>query len=156
MEIEQLFNQRLEEIQHIFYSITQQQGEDIDKLFEFMLDGVIMEPKIEYFINEFINISSHEEIREDFVLVFYDTLKELRLIDLTVLKLYGCYYLSEDQDSNNRYQDVLDQHDISYEQYELVRRNLVRKGILTTKTNTYLEINLEAIEDAINALQKYL
>ncbi len=78
------------------------------------------------------------------------------MIDLTVLKLYDRYYLSEDQDSNNRYQDVLDQHDISYEQYELVRRNLVRKGILTTKTNTYLEINLEAIEDAINALQKYL
>lgn len=158
-EIERLFNERIEEIQHIFYSKNQQQREDIDKLFEFMVDGAITEPqveKIEYFINGFVNIAAHEEIKEDFILLFYDTLKELRLIDLTVLKLYGRFYLKDDQNHFNSYQDVLDQHGISYEQYELIRRNLVRKGILTTKTNTILEKDLEAIEDAINTMQKYL
>ncbi|MFJ8458910.1 hypothetical protein ACIQ57_07235 [Lysinibacillus xylanilyticus] len=64
--------------------------------FEHILNTAIDETqkdKIDFFINGFINIAQCETINEDFVLIFYDLLSELRLVDLTVLKLYGRYYI---------------------------------------------------------------
>ncbi|MFE0507966.1 hypothetical protein ACWF7H_28975 [Peribacillus butanolivorans] len=124
-----------------------------------MLNNALDEPqkeKIEFFINGFINIAQCETINEDFVLIFYDLLRELRLVDLTVLKLYGRYYLNEENTDINSYDDVLIKHNITYEQYNLVRRNLVKKGILTTKTDLILEKDLKAIEESIKELQKYV
>ncbi|WP_374965410.1 hypothetical protein [Lysinibacillus sp. RS5] len=47
-------------------------------------------------MNTFINIAQCETINEDFVLIFYDLLSELLLFELTVLKLYGRYYLNDE------------------------------------------------------------
>lgn len=158
-EIERILAHRIDEIQQIFYSKTVQQQEEIDKLFEHMLNSALDEPqkeKIEFFLNGFINIAQCEEINEDFILIFYDLLNELRLVDLTVLKLYGRHYLTEEDASLISYDDVIKKHKITYEQYELVRQNLVKKGILTTETDLVLEKDLKAIEDAIKELKNYV
>ncbi|WP_313150483.1 hypothetical protein [Lysinibacillus capsici] len=149
----------IERLSEIFHLKTIEQKTELDRLYELVLEYVIDEPqveKIEYLVNGFLNIAEHEEIKEDFVLVYYDTLKDLRIIDVTVLKLYGRYYMNSSEADINSYQDVLDKHGISYEQYETIRRNLVRKGILTTKTDIILEKDLEAIEKAINELQSFV
>ena len=99
-------------------------------LFEHMLNTAIDEKqkdKIEFFINGFINIAQCETINEDLVLIFYDLLSELRLVDLTVLKLYGRYYLNDEIMDVNSYDVVFGKHKITYEQYDLVRQNLVKK-----------------------------
>lgn len=78
-------------------------------LFEHMLNTAIDETqkdKIEFFINEFINIAQCETINEDFILIFSDLLSELRLVDLTVLKLFGRYYLNDEIMDFNSYDDV--------------------------------------------------
>ncbi|OFD66078.1 hypothetical protein BWGOE6_04030 [Bacillus mycoides] len=103
----------------------------------------------------FVNLTNHEKVKEDFVYVFYDILKELRMIDLTVIRLYGRHYVNHDEERINSYADVL-LRIISYEQYETVRRNLVRKGILTTKTDVIIEKDLVAIEKAIAELQNFV
>lgn len=158
-EIERILVQRIDEIQQIFHSKTIHQQEEIDKLFEHMLNSTLEEPqkeKIDFFLNGFINISRCEEINEDFVLIFYDTLRELRLVDLTVLKLYGRYFLNEQETNVNSYDDVIKKHNITYEQYDLVRQNLVKKGILTTETDIVLEKDLKALEEAIKELKNYV
>jgi hypothetical protein len=79
-------------------------------LFEHMLNTAIDEKqkdKIEFFSMDCINIAQCETINEDFVLIFYDLLSELRLVDLTVLKLYGRYYLNDEIMDVNSYDDVL-------------------------------------------------
>ncbi|MEQ2528924.1 hypothetical protein WMO40_19825 [Bacillaceae bacterium CLA-AA-H227] len=157
-EIERLLVGRVDELKDIFYSKSVQQQSDIDRLYEHMLSNALDEPqreKIEYFINGFINIAQCETINEDFVLIFYDLLRELRLVDLTVLKLYGRFYLNEENAEINKYDDVLSKHNITYEQYNLVRQNLVKKGVLTSKTDLTLEKDLKAIEEAIKELQNY-
>lgn len=83
-------------------------------------------------------------------------IQELRLVDLTVLKLYGRYYLNEENTDINNYEDVLNKHNITYDQYNLVRQNLVKRGVLTSKTDLTLEKDLKAIEEAIKALQNYV
>lgn len=149
----------IERLSEIFHHKTIEQKRELDRLYELVLEYVIDEPqveKIEYLVNGLLNIAGHEEIKEDFILVYYDTLKDLRIIDLTVLKLYGRYYMNNSETDINSYQDVLDKHGISYEQYETIRSNLVRKGILTTKTEIILEKDLEAIEKAISELQSFI
>lgn len=157
-ELEQVMMQRIDEIQQIFHSKMVQQ-EEIDKLFEHMLNSTLDEAqkeKIEFFLNGFINIANCEEINEDFILIFYDLLSELRLVDLTVLKLYGRYYLVDEEPEINSFEDVIKKHNISYEQYDLVRQNLVKKGLLTSETDLVLEKDLKAIEDAIKELKNYV
>ena len=83
--------------------------------------------KLNFLSMDCINIAQCETINEDFVLIFYDLLSELRLVDLTVLKLYGRYYLNDEIMDVNSYDDVLGKHKITYEQYDLVRQNLVKK-----------------------------
>lgn len=150
---------RIKRLTELFDLKNSEQKVELDRLYELVLGYVGDEPqedKIKYLVTGFMNIAEHEKITEDFVLVFYDTLRDLRIIDLTVLKLYGKNRLSESSETVNSYQDVLDMHGISYEQYDTIRRNLVRKGILTTKTDVILEEDLEEIEKAINELQKFV
>lgn len=151
--------ERITRLAELFDLKNTEQKVKLDRLYELVLDYVGDEPqegKIKYLVTGFMNIAEHEKITEDFVLVFYDTLRDLRIIDLTVLKLYGKNRLSVSDEAVNSYQDVLDMHGISYEQYDTIRRNLVRKGILTTKTDVILEKDLEEIEKAINELQKFV
>ena len=71
---------------------SETQQHKINTLFTYVLDYVIdekQELKIDIMVNGFINISHHEDISEDFVLTYYDVLRDLRLIDISVLRFYS-------------------------------------------------------------------
>lgn len=44
--------------------------------------------KIEYLVNGLINIAAIPDIKEDFILTYYDTLKETRIRYIAVIKFY--------------------------------------------------------------------
>lgn len=136
---------------------NEEQKERIDKLYNYVMDYVIdeqQEEKIHYIVNGFVNITNHEYITDDFILTYYDVLKELRMVDISVLRLmYNSRYVFEKDES---FQDVIEKHGISYEQYKSVRRNLQRKGLLTTKTDLNITDDLEEIVDKFKELYKYL
>lgn len=50
------------------------------------------------------------------------------------------------------YDDVLGKHKITYEQYDLVRQNLVKKGLLISKTDLIVKRfrYLRSLKDQIN------
>ena len=75
-----------------------------------------------------INITQCETINEDFVLIFYDLLSELRLVDLTVLKLYGRYYINDEIMDVNSYDDVLGKHKITMNYFTKFLLIYVRLG----------------------------
>lgn len=100
---------KMERLSELFHQKSTEQQIELDRLYELVLDYVIDEPQVEkmdYLVNGFLNIAEHEVIKEDFVLVYYDTLKDLRLIDLTVLKLYGRHIMNNIETDINSYQDV--------------------------------------------------
>lgn len=136
-----------------------EQKERIDKLYNYVMDYVIdeqQEEKIHYMVNGFVNITNHEHVTDDFILTYYDVLKELRMVDISVLRLmYNARYVFG-RDSNESFHDVMEKHGISYEQYESVRRNLQRIGLLTTKTDLNITDDLEEIVDKFKELYKYL
>lgn len=140
-------------------SKTVEQKEKIDQLYNFVMDYVIdeqQEEKIHYMVNGFVNITNHDHVSDDFILTYYDVLKELRMVDISVLRLMYNSRFVVISDSKESYQDIMERHGISYEQYESVRRNLHRVGLLTTKTDLNITDDLEEIMKKFKELYAYL
>lgn len=53
---------------------------------------------------------------------------------------------------NENYVDVMERHGISYEQYEAVRRNLFRIGLLTTETDLNIEHDLKEVNETFEGI----
>jgi len=118
--------------------------------FELIWDYIIEEPqeqKIQYMVNGLVNLAGHEQIKEDFVLFYYDTLSNLRLVDIAILKLYYGNYANAAS-----YQDILDEFNIDYDQYNAVREKLVRMGLLKNK---YTD-DLDKLYKNVLTIQEYL
>lgn len=150
---------KIDEIRMNLESKTNEQKIRIDQLFGYVLDNIIeeqQEEKIKYMVNGFVNITEHEQISDDFVLTYYDVLKELRLVDISVLRLMYTSYFMFDNEVRETFQDIMERHGLSYEQYESVRRNLQRIGLLTTKTDLSINDDLEEISKKFKELYVYL
>ena len=125
-----------------------------DKYFGLISDYVldeVQEAKIKYITNGFINLCEVDKINEDFVLTYYDALKDLRIIDIAVLKLYSEIYNPFNQ-SEKTFDDILVEHNIDYDQYTAIREKLVRLGLLTTKR----ENKIDDLYNNILNMQDYL
>jgi hemerythrin len=150
---------KIEEIRVNLESKTKEQKDKIDQLFGYVMDYVIdeqQEEKIKLMVNGFVNITEHDQITEDFVLTYYDVLKELRMVDISVLRLmYASRYWINDA-VGETYRDVMERHGLSYEQYESVRRNLHRIGLLTSVTDLSINDDLEQIYKTFKELYAYL
>ena len=135
-----------------------QQEEFINKYFGYISDYVLEEvqkDKIKYLVNGFVNLASIEKPNEDFVLTYYDTLQQLRLVDLAVLKMYRNNQLNSNEDIT--YADIMNEFDIEYEQYDATREKLLRLGIFTTKRDENendLYRNMDHVIEYVQALSK--
>lgn len=151
---------KVEAIRINLESKSDKQKLQIDQLFQYVLDYVIdeqQEEKIHYMVNGFVNITKHEYVSTDFVLTYYDVLKELRMIDLAVLKfMYNIRHITYDQAHTETYRDILDRHGLSYDQYEAVRRNLLRIGVFTTKTDLNIMDDLKEILKTFKDIHLFL
>lgn len=150
---------KIEEVNLNLKEKTDKQKDKIDQLFSYIMDYVIdeqQEEKIEYMVNGFVNVTQHEQISDDFILTYYDVLKELRMVDISVLNLMYCSRYVLNHENRESYQDIMERHGLSYEQYEAVRRNLHRIGILTTRTDLNIYSDLEEISKKFKELYSYL
>lgn len=116
----------------------------------YVLDEV-QEEKIKYITNGFINLSQVSHIKEDFVLTYYDTLKDLRIIDIDILKLYYESY-NPFTESGKTLNDIFKEYNIDYDQYDAIREKLARLGVLTTKR----EKKIDDLYNNILNMQDYL
>src|SRR5699024_3133447 len=125
---------KLNEVHSNLESKTLEQREQIDELFQYVLDAAMdeqHEEKIKYMVNGFVSITAHDSMSDAFVLIYYAVIKELRIIDSSVLRRISSSLYFFDRESRGSFQDVMERLGITYEQYEAVRRNLLRIGLLT-------------------------
>lgn len=158
-EVARQLNLRSDQIQSNLDQMNSEHREKIDLLFHYVLDAAIDEQqneKIEYMVNGFVRITEHESISEDFVLTYYDVLKELRLVDISVMRLMYTSHFVFNEEKRETYTDILSRHGITYEQYDAVRRNLLRIGLLTTKTNINVADDIGQITKTLKELISYV
>lgn len=95
----------------------------------------------------------------DVAYLYFDTLDKLTLLDIDVLKLYYYtnYYLMidniDDYDGPTNYDEILTKYDIDYSQYEAIRENLLRLGLLENEYDNKIEKDYKNVEQAIKELR---
>lgn len=105
-----------------------------DKYFGLISDYVleeVQEEKIQYLTNGFINTIKMENINENDILDYYDTINQLRLIDIIVLKIFAILYIDEDEYNNNL--DIYKSLDSDYSKNKAIKEKLERLGLLISK-----------------------
>ncbi|MGJ9458518.1 hypothetical protein [Oceanobacillus sp. CF4.6] len=139
---------------------TDENREKLDNLLQFVLEMATEEQqveKIEYMVNGYIYLTEHEEITSDFVMHYYDMLKQLRMVDISVLRLYyGGSYLYESEENQETFQSVMKKHGMSYDQYNSVRETLRRNGLLELKVKDDVDDDMSKLEDGINKIVAYI
>lgn len=124
------------------------------KYFGLVLDYVIetkQEEKIKYIVNGFINLTEIKKLKEDVVLIYYDLLDGLNILDIRVLKIYSYNHEIE------TYSDIIEDANISYEQYELIQNKLKRLGLLETNGQSQYEEmfgNVKNMGEFLNLIEK--
>lgn len=160
----QLFVEQLHEKHNDLIKNLQKQTEKnrkkIDQLLLYILEITIdeyQEEKIEYIVNGYLNLTTHQEFTSDFVMHYYDMLKQLRLVDLSVLKLYNQnVYMDANISYHETYVDVMDKHGISYEQYNSVKETLLRYDLLKLELKEDTNDDMNKLESEINKIVSYI
>lgn len=129
-----------------------------DKYFGMVSDYVleeVQERKVQYLANGLINLAGMEQVNEDFVLTYYDTLHDLRIRDILVLNRYRDLAILQKPEES--YQEFLCHLGINEEQYRAILEKLERMGLLETKRaqkEDDLYSNLMAIQEYLEKLGK--
>ena len=112
--------------------------------------------KIRYLANGIDIIFKNSNISYDISYLYINTLNNLTMLDISVLKIYtnNTYTNYGKLHEFNSYQDILDKFNIEYEQYQGIQSNLYRMGILETQTDRLIEKDLSEIEKTVNAIEK--
>lgn len=135
---------------------TEENRKKLDELLQYILGLAaeeFQECKIEYMVNGYLKLTEHEEVTSDFVMHYYDTLKQLRMVDIAVLRLYyQNLTIMPNSSERENYQDVMDRHGMSYEQYNSVRETLKRYGLLELEIKDDTEDDITKLETGINKI----
>lgn len=122
----EITNERCQELEDKLEKLSEaSRSKFITEYFGIVSDYVLdekQEEKIKYIVNGFINLASIENSKEDFVLTYYDTLKELRMVDIAVLRTY--------KDIDLQLNDVMRDFDLDEDQLTAVKNKLVRQNLL--------------------------
>lgn len=120
------------------------------KYFEMLMDYAIDEPqdeKVQYLVNGYINVAQTPHPQEDVVRIFYDTLEQINLLDIRVLRLYS--FSTEDD-----VYKIMEDYQIDTFQYNMVREKLVRLGLIYSKNELQRDENVDAIVAYLENLSK--
>lgn len=125
--------------------------ENIDKfkkdIFPIVSDYVLdekQEEKIKYIVNGFVNLASGKNLQDDVVIMYYDTLEQINLLDIRVLKCYVQNRLIGDS-AGETLIDIMEKCDIDTGQMNLIREKLVRLGLLESRNEADMDKNVHAI-----------
>ena len=142
MEIEQLLakqSKRYESIKNKYFGLIS----------DYVLEEV-QEEKIKYLANGFINTIRLETINENSILDYYDTLSQLRLVDIVVLKTFYSYDIDEQEYQNNL--DTYKKLCIDSYKNKAIKEKLERLGLLISKRDKMendLYKNIETMQKVI-------
>ena len=124
-------NQRMVEIETALKTKTPEEKEVLDDLMAYVYEQAMeaqQKEKISYMVNGFTNLTKVEQPSADITYIYYDTLSQLTVLDISVLKLYGRFYVEVDSATN--FSEVLEEFGIEYHQYDAIRKNLQRMTLL--------------------------
>ncbi|MPM36294.1 hypothetical protein SDC9_82889 [bioreactor metagenome] len=154
-------SKRIDSLQNSINTMEIEDKQRADAILDFALVSVesyTQEEKITYLANGIDLIFKNSNISYDISYLYINTLNNLTILDISVLKLYtnNTYANYGKPHEFNSYQDIVDKFNIEYEQYQGIQSNLYRMGILETQTDRSIEKDLSEIEKTVKTIEKDL
>ncbi|WP_313187364.1 hypothetical protein [Lacrimispora sp.] len=109
--------------------------------------AVRQKDKINFIVNGYINLSDFQEFNDDAVIMYYDTLDQLTMVDIAVLKSHHINYRG---DSANR--EFLEQ--LMRGQQRLINEKLERLGLFSSENQRKMDENVKNIGVYLQEVQK--
>lgn len=111
---------------------------------------VTQEEKIKYIVNGYVNLTKDGHPQEDVVMMYYDTLDELSLLDIRVLKLYTQSLSSSEDNIYN----VMDDYEFDNSQIDLIKEKISRLGLIENKREGEYNKLFENVKNVMDYLDK--
>lgn len=156
-----LIEERIDEVNSLLKKMDAESRKNAEQAFEYMYEYAVEEKqkeKITYMVNGFINLITLEKaISNEFIITYYDVLRELRMVDIAVLKyMYdlkfgNCIQSKTIIEFNN---EIKQEFNIDDDQIISVRRNLERLGLLSIKYSSRIVDDLNNINEQIKNIKK--
>lgn len=127
-----------------------------EKYFGLITDYVVdeaQEEKIKLLVTGFINLAGMRDITEDFVFLYFDILKDLRMIDIYVLKISYAFFNSFDNNNFNpeEYRNKIAELNISEEQLSTINEKLENLGLFNSEKNS----RIDDLYNCVNKIKRY-
>lgn len=143
------FNNRLEKLEQ------SQKDNILKKYFPLISDYVgdeKQQEKIDYIVNGFLNVSAGINHQEDTIIMYYDTLQELSLLDIRVLKCYASIYVGEEK--RESISGIMEEYELELAQVSMIKEKLVRLGLLESKNDDDIDHNMQEMTKYFEAVKK--
>lgn len=157
-----ILNERHDTLKEKFEKQTEKNKETLDSIFEMVLgkiENTSQEEKISFMVDGYSEFLDLENPSFDVAYLYFDTLDKLTLLDIDVLKLSyrtKYFYMRDTVDGYDgpaNHGDILTKYDIEYQQYEAIRANLLRLGLLENEYDDKIEKDYKSVEQAIKELK---
>ena len=110
------------------------------KYLEWLLDNLQEEKQIEKvpcYVNGYIALMTNE-INDNLMLLFFNTISELTQLDIDVLKMY-------DSNSDENIYSLCDRYSLEPEQTMMIKDKLARLGLLQNRNDEYRDLNIDLV-----------
>ncbi len=152
-----LIAEHQEELNQRLNKLEEKQREEVKDIYFPLVSDYVGEEKqsekIKFIVNGFINLSAGINMQEDTTLMYYDTLSQLSMLDLRVLKLYTQQYINGDQTGDDIY-TVMADYQIDMAQVSMIKEKLLRQGLLLSQNEEKMEENINNVSEFIEGLSK--
>ena len=148
-EKQDVLNERLDKLED---EMRQSFREKIFPLVSDFVPNEKQEEKIKLIVNGLINIAGEINWQEDIILMYYDALSQLNLLDLRFLKLYGSLY-TEQENTDNIY-NLMEDCKIDNSQATMIKEKLERLGLIQSKNEEKISENIESVIKYVEDISK--
>ncbi|SJZ38171.1 hypothetical protein [Garciella nitratireducens] len=149
---------RMKEIKSNFENQTEENKNTLDAILEMVIEKAAntnQNEKIKYMIHGFTTLTAIQNVSYDVTYLYYDILDRMTILDIAVLKLSYSSWNPIDSDRKT-FTDIMSEFGIDYEQYNSIRNNLERMGLLENQYDNVLEKDLESLVTNVNNLNKVI
>lgn len=156
-------SKRVEEIEENLSSKTDDEKVALNDLMGYVYEKAsqtIQDEKISYMLDGYINLTKIEKVSADITYIYYDTLDQLTILDLSVLKFFfkkQVYF--ENIDGYDNYTELMKDFGIEDHQFQAVEKNLYRMSLLEDggedDTDKYFKTSMKQMNDNFKLLNSY-
>lgn len=153
---------RQDELNEKLQSLEENKARIIEgEYFDMMLDyaaEVRQQEKINYIVNGFINISDIETPRQDVIMMYYDTLQELTLLDIRLLRFYYnlLHMYVEPIETGDSIAKIMEENSLGNDELRYMQEKLQRHGLIESRNDIQQEENIKGIIRYLNQKDKKL